>query len=82
MSLLQSFRDRVEGFLSRTGMAPSRFGDEACNDRRFVFDLRDGRSPGLKTIDKVDAYMAAKKAQSERAAHEPEIDVSPTAEHA
>jgi len=64
MSLLQSFCDRVEDFLARTGMAPSRFGAEACNDRRFVFDLRAGRSPYLRTIEKVEAYMAAKDAEA------------------
>lgn len=64
MSLLQIFRDRVEQFLERTGMAPSRFGAEACADRRFVFDLREGRSPHLRTIEKVEAYMAAKEAEA------------------
>jgi predicted transcriptional regulator len=65
MSLLQSFRDRVENFLERTGMAPSRFGKEACNDRRFVFDIREGRSPHIRTIEKVEAYIAAREAKME-----------------
>jgi len=63
MSLLQSFRDRVENFLERTGMAPSRFGAEACNDRRFVFDLREGRSPHFRTVEKVEAYIMAREAE-------------------
>lgn len=64
MSLLQTFRNRVEAFLARTGMAPSRLGDAACNDPNFVFDLRAGRSPHLRTIEKVEAYMAAKDAEA------------------
>lgn len=45
-------------------MAPSRFGIEACNDSGFVFGLRDGRNPGLRTVERVEAYMAAKEAEA------------------
>lgn len=72
MNLLQEFRDRVEGFLARSGMAPSTFGAEACNDRGFVFGLRAGRSPHLKTVEKVEAYIAAKESETNEAAGETE----------
>ena len=36
---------KIEVFLRRTGMPPTRFGRLAARDPRFVFDLRDGREP-------------------------------------
>lgn len=57
MSQIESFSERVEAFLKRTGIAASRFGEEAVGDRSFVEDLRAGRSPRLVTADRVDAYM-------------------------
>lgn len=54
----QQFARRVEAFLVRTGMAMSRFGALACNDRNFVAELRGGeREIRGSTIDKVDAWM-------------------------
>ncbi len=55
--VLDEFRHRVEDFLVRTSLAPSRFGLLACNDPAFVQDLRAGREPRLSTIEKVDKFM-------------------------
>lgn len=57
MSLLQSFIQRVERFLSRYGMAATRFGKCAANDPNFVFDLRNGRKPNPDLIESVDRWM-------------------------
>lgn len=58
-TVLQDFRDRVEAFLKRTGMAISKFGRLAVNDASFVPDLRDGkRNFQIATIVAVDKFMA------------------------
>jgi hypothetical protein len=49
---------RIERFLHRTGMPPTRFGREAVNDPRLVFDLRRGREMGRRTADRVQAFIA------------------------
>lgn len=59
MDLLDDFKIRIDAFLERTGMAPSRFGQASCGDPNFVSDLRVGREPRLATIRKVDAFMDA-----------------------
>lgn len=59
MSTLEKFIARVEAFLARTGMAPSRFGEEACKDRCLVKDLRNGRRPNPDLMDRIDAFMRA-----------------------
>ncbi|WP_076071232.1 hypothetical protein [Sphingomonas montana] len=48
----------IERHLRRTGLPPTRFGREAVGDPRFVMDLRRGREPRQRTIDRVVAYLA------------------------
>ncbi|WP_116091756.1 hypothetical protein [Sphingomonas crusticola] len=48
---------RVERHLRRFGIPPARFGSQALNDPRFVFDLRNGREPRARTIARVEAYL-------------------------
>lgn len=50
---------RVVAFLRETDMPPSQFGREAMRDPKFVFDLRNGRSPGRKVVERADSYMQA-----------------------
>jgi hypothetical protein len=47
----------VEKFLRHTDVAPTRFGREAVGDPRFVFDLRNGRDPRPRTVERVLAYL-------------------------
>lgn len=47
----------IESFLRRTGMPPARFGREAVRDPRFVFDLRRGREPTLRTQRRIEHFM-------------------------
>ena len=49
--------DRIEIHLNETHMAPSRFGRRAVGDPRFVVDLRAGRRPRLRTLQKVERYL-------------------------
>ncbi len=56
-SVTDQFSNAVEGYLSDTGMDPTNFGKAAMNDPKFVFDLRNGRSPSARTIDKVRGWI-------------------------
>jgi hypothetical protein len=47
----------VEKFLRQREVAPTRFGREVVGDPRFVFDLRNGRDPRPRTVQRVLAYM-------------------------
>ena len=38
-------------------MPAARFGREAMGDPRFVFDLRNGREPRQRTVDRVLAFL-------------------------
>jgi 2,4-dienoyl-CoA reductase-like NADH-dependent reductase (Old Yellow Enzyme family) len=49
--------ERIERHLKRTRMPPTRFGREAINDPKFVFDLRDGREPRTATVQRVLDYL-------------------------
>jgi len=48
---------KIEVFLRRTGMAATRFGRLAARDPRFVFDLRNGRTPRARTEIRVEHFM-------------------------
>jgi hypothetical protein len=39
-------------------MSATRFGRRAVGDPRFVIDLRAGRRPRRRTIEKVERYLA------------------------
>ena len=48
---------RVEVYLRRSGTPATRFGREAVCDPRFVLDLRNGREPRARTVERVCAYL-------------------------
>jgi hypothetical protein len=48
---------KIEVFLRQTRMPPTRFGRMAAHDPRFVFDLRNGRSPRPRTEERVEHFM-------------------------
>ena len=52
---------RVEVYLRRSGVSPTRFGREAVRDPQFVFDLRKGREPGPRVTRRVRAYLEARE---------------------
>jgi hypothetical protein len=47
----------VENFLRLTKIPPARFGREAMGDPRFVFDLRNGREPRHRTIERIRRFL-------------------------
>lgn len=48
---------RIENFLEREAMPPTRFGRDAVNDPRLVFDLRNGRELRDATIARIQAWL-------------------------
>jgi 2,4-dienoyl-CoA reductase-like NADH-dependent reductase (Old Yellow Enzyme family) len=49
--------DRIEHHLKESHMSATRFGRRAVGDPRFVIDLRAGRRPRRRTIEKVEIYL-------------------------
>ncbi len=50
--------ERIERHLKETHMSATRFGRRAVGDPRFVLDLRMGRRPRRRTLEKVEAYLS------------------------
>lgn len=48
----------IDRFLRHSDMPPTRFGREAVNDPRFVFDIRNGRECGGKVRSRVYSDIA------------------------
>lgn len=67
MSLSEDFLASVESYLAEHKMAPSAFGVAVLNDPTFVFELRGGRSPSIKVVERVQKFMAETTAEPERA---------------
>ena len=49
--------DRIERHLKETHMSATRFGRRAVGDPRFVLDLRAGRRPRRRTVERVERYL-------------------------
>ena len=56
---------RVERYLRRSGTPATRFGRDALNDPRFVFDLRYGREPRAPTLRRVSDYLDVQESRLE-----------------
>ena len=67
-TIAQTFLTEIERHLVQKNMDASTFGKLALGDPNFIFDLRKGRSPSTRTIDKVRAFMAAAAAEAAPAA--------------
>jgi hypothetical protein len=61
MVTAQSFISEIESFLVDSGMSPTAFGKAAVGDPSFVGDIRTGRMPGLRLVEKVSAYITAQR---------------------
>ena len=59
MTLEQEFNSRVNGFLRRTGLSPTALGLKALGDPNLMRQVHGGRSPSLRTADRLLAYIAA-----------------------
>ena len=56
-----AFLAEIEAFLARERVAASTFGRAAIGDPSFVRELREGRAPSLRLVDRARAYMAARR---------------------
>jgi len=52
---------RIERYLKERRVPPARFGRDAVGDPCFVFDLRNGREPRQRTVERVGAYLEARE---------------------
>lgn len=52
---------KIETYLRRTGIPPTRFGRDAAHDPRLVHDLRLGREAGAKLTRRVVAYLEERR---------------------
>jgi hypothetical protein len=59
-SSAQAFLAEIEDFLRGARISPSGFGRAALGDPNFVRDLRGGRAPSLRLVDRVRAFMATR----------------------
>ncbi|MEO7170429.1 MAG: hypothetical protein V4610_23230 [Pseudomonadota bacterium] len=48
---------KIDRYLKKTGMPPTRFGRLAVNDPRLVGDLRNGRELGQRVLARVEAFL-------------------------
>jgi 2,4-dienoyl-CoA reductase-like NADH-dependent reductase (Old Yellow Enzyme family) len=51
----------IEHYLRSSQISAATFGRTVMRDPRFVFDLRNGREPGARTVNRVRAYIGGAK---------------------
>lgn len=56
---MEPLLDEIATFITDHALTERRFGELALNDKNFVSDMRDGRSPSLNTVDKLRRFMRA-----------------------
>ena len=59
MSVLQ----QIDHYLKATAMPRTKFGRLAVRDPRLVDDLRRGREPGPRMVQRIEAFLAAEQAR-------------------
>ena len=58
-TLEEQFNARLNAFLGQTGMSPTTLGMMAVGDPNLLRQIERGRSPSLRTADRILAFMAA-----------------------
>ena len=53
MNEIETFRQNIEQFISSQGISATTFGRKFANDPLFVFQIREGREPRVKTRRRV-----------------------------
>ena len=56
--------ERIDRYLRTTKSSPTRLGRDAVGDPNFVMNLRDGRQPRQKTLDRVIAFIEQAEEQA------------------
>lgn len=67
----------INAFIARHGMAPTRFGREATGEPQLIASIEGGRSPSLKVLQKIAAFMARYDADPAGKSTGNESEVSP-----
>jgi sulfate adenylyltransferase subunit 2 len=55
------FLNEINGFLAESNYEPTLLGKQAMGDPNFVFDVRKGRAPSARTMDKVRDWMTGER---------------------
>lgn len=64
---IDKLTQKIEEFLTATGMSPTVFGRKVLKDPNFVFDLRNGsRSPSIRTAEKIYTFIEAQQKTSKK----------------
>jgi hypothetical protein len=63
----QEFNKKVEAFMKKYSIAPSRFGRDFVGDANFVAQMRDGREAREKNRSRILENMDAYEKQQEAA---------------
>ena len=58
-TLEEQFNTRLNAFLGSTGLRPTTLGMKALGDPSLLRQIERGRSPSLRTADRILAFMAA-----------------------
>ena len=61
-TLEEQFNARLNAFLGSTGMSPTTLGMMAVGDPSLLRQIERGRSPSLRTADRILAFLAAYEA--------------------
>jgi sulfate adenylyltransferase subunit 2 len=61
--IAKTFLAEIEQFLATSATDATSLGKQALGDPSFVFDLRKGRSPSTRTIEKLRSWISANGAQ-------------------
>ena len=64
VTLEEQFSTQVSAFLGSTGVRPTALGMKAVGDPNLMRQIERGRSPSLRTADRVLAYIAGYKLDS------------------
>ena len=71
-SSVTAFLAEIDAFLARERVSSSAFGRAAVGDPNFVHDLRNGRAPNLRLVDRIRAYMAGRRRAASATVDPPE----------
>ena len=61
MSTKEALLAEIDEFLRKSGISPTRFGEESCNERGLLKRLRRGGGLTTDTYDRIKSYMHARR---------------------
>lgn len=73
----KTFLSEVEAFLTRSGMTATAFGSGCVRDPNLVKDLRQGRMPSLRLVERVSTFIEKHDAKGPDAESPPTAPAAP-----